>query len=94
METYTTGDYTYIPKTKTIKRITKTIEKYGPGGEYLGKEIITTDEENIEVQDLNWYSGTITVVGDGSNLTDISSSSTQWDPNNTDIPWSYTSSIN
>jgi hypothetical protein len=51
---YQDGPYTipatYYP-TKTIKRTTKTIEKYGPNGEYLGKEVITTDKEDILIQD-------------------------------------------
>ena len=36
---------------KNVKRTTKTIEKWGPDGEYLGKEVIVTDEENVQVQD-------------------------------------------
>ena len=56
------GNDSYQPKFKTIKRYTKTIEKYGPNGEYLGKEIIITDEEDIQVQD--WDYGTW--VGSGS----------------------------
>ena len=40
--------------TKTIKRITCTIEKYGPIGEYLGREVITEDLEDVEVPDYSW----------------------------------------
>lgn len=40
--------------TKKIKRITRTVEKYSPSGEYLGREIITEDVEDIEVPDYTW----------------------------------------
>jgi len=67
-----------IYPTKTIKRTTKTIEKYGPEGEYLGKEIITTDEEDIQVQD---WSGTITITGITATDTPSTTSCTDWNPN-------------
>ena len=52
------GDYDGTGKnipTKNVKRLTKTIERYGPNGEYLGKEVIITEEENI--QKLDWTLG-------------------------------------
>ncbi len=58
---------------KNIKRTTKTIEKWGPEGEYLGKEVITTDEENIQVQD--WSSGAIITWGNG-----ITTDTTHYNP--------------
>jgi len=39
-----------FPKTKTIKRVTKTIEKYDLDGKLIGKEIITEDYEDIQKQ--------------------------------------------
>ena len=60
-EPYTVPQY----PTKMVKRTTKTIEKWGPEGEYLGKEVITTDEEDIEVQD--WKSSGTIVINYGDN---------------------------
>lgn len=45
---------TPVYPTKMVKRITRTIQKYGPYGEYLGKEIITEDQEDVEVPDYNY----------------------------------------
>lgn len=45
MNTHTTGDpWPYNPITPLVKsKITRTIEKWGPNGEYLGKEVITEE---------------------------------------------------
>lgn len=45
---------TPVYPTKMVKRTTRTVEKYGPEGEYLGKEIITEDTEDVEVPDYNY----------------------------------------
>ena len=94
---YPTVPYPQFP-TKTVKRTTKTIEKYGPDGEYLGKEVITTDEEDIQVQD--WSSGSITITSgdaiswDGVSGHPVTGCTTTWDPNDPKNMWSYTSSVN
>lgn len=78
-EPYNFQTFTYSYPTKKIKRITRTIEKYAPSGEYLGREIITEDLEDIEVPDYSqqpftqpqFYNfpticdGTITLSGTG-----------------------------
>jgi hypothetical protein len=43
--------YYYTYPTKKIKRVTRTIEKYGSQGELIGREVITEDVEDIEVPD-------------------------------------------
>jgi len=79
---YPWGDYPTIvpmiqPKTRNVKRKTKTIEKYGPNGEYLGKEIIIEDIEDIEDQ---VYTGTI--IGNGTSNYNMSSGDNTWDISN------------
>lgn len=66
----------YQPVPRHIKRVTKTIEKYGPNGEYLGKEVITIDKEDIVEQVYDYwvtgterYPGTIT-TGEGTIISD------------------------
>jgi hypothetical protein len=73
-----------IYPSKTVKRVTKTIEKYGPDGEYLGKEVITTDKEDIQAQDWG-YSGTITASSIGGIINNISSSCEGWDVNSSNV---------
>ena len=81
-----TYPYPYQPQVRNIKRTTKTIEKYGPDGEYLGKEIITTEEEDVVEQ---VWDGTITITTDGSFIgDDASGDTTCMDPNSCN--WSYT----
>ena len=49
---WTTG-----PQRINVKKVTKTIEKYGPDGTYLGKEIVT-EETYDEVPNTNpWVPG-------------------------------------
>jgi len=68
----------YQPQVRNIKRTTKTIEKYGPHGEYLGKEIITTEEDVVE----QVWDGAITITTDGSFIGDDTSGDTTYmDPN-------------
>ena len=43
----TTGG-TWQPVTKIVKRVTKTIDRYSPSGEYLGREVITEEYEDIQ----------------------------------------------
>ena len=43
-----TVDWKPNKKLITVKKTTKTIEKYGPQGEYLGKEVITEEVEHHE----------------------------------------------
>lgn len=38
------------PKTKTIKKVTKTVEKFDKNGNFIGKEVITEEYEDQEVQ--------------------------------------------
>ena len=81
-----TNPYPYYPTPRHIKRTTKTIEKWGPDGEYLGREVITTDEEDVVEQ---VYGTTITVSGDGTYSGDIASVNTTFlNPNGCN--WSYT----
>ena len=44
----------YSQPTKKVKRITRTIEKWDASGQYLGKEVITEDIEDVEVPDYSW----------------------------------------
>jgi len=67
----TTVPYTYQPKTVNVKRTTKTIEKWGPDGEYLGKEVIT---EEVEDDTKQVYDGTIYIGGSPG-------TTVQFDPN-------------
>jgi len=67
------SDFNYQTTLRQIKRTIKTIEKYGPDGEYLGKEVITTDKEDIAENIPIWGCGitvtsgdTITVSGNGT----------------------------
>ena len=47
------GDlWTTSPKKINVKKVTKTVEKYGPDGAFLGKEIIT-EETYDEVPNTN-----------------------------------------
>jgi len=80
------------PETRKVKRTTKTIEKYGPDGEYLGKEVITEEVEDFERQ---VYSGSITISSD-ENITwgQTSTDTVQWDPNDPNVNWSYTCNAN
>ena len=82
----------YQPETRKVKRTTKTIEKYGPDGEYLGKEVITEEVEDFERQ---VYSGTITVSNDQNiDFTTLSTDTTNWDPNDPNSNWTYTCNAN
>jgi len=45
----TTGGQ-WQPVTKTVKRITKTIEKYDVEGRLIGREVITEEHEDVEKQ--------------------------------------------
>lgn len=92
---------TPVYPTKMVKRITRTIEKYGPEGEYLGKEIIIEDQEDVEVPDYNYapqpfydyeyHQYPITISSDDCNTfstSEVSSSDTAiFDPN---ISFTYT----
>jgi len=67
------SNFNYQTTLRQIKRTIKTIEKYGPDGEYLGKEVITTDKEDIAESTPIWGCGmtvtsgdTITVSGNGT----------------------------
>jgi len=79
------------PQTRKVKRTTKTIEKYGPDGEYLGKEVITEEVENFERQ---VYDGTFYIQGTSTDCNiewnNVSSDVTNWDPNDPKNNWSYT----
>ena len=58
---YPSIPYPYQP-TKMVKRTTKTVEKWGPQGEYLGREVITEEVEDVVVLDYVWtvtYSPTV-----------------------------------
>lgn len=77
------------PNTVKVKRTVKTIEKYGPNGEYLGKEVITEEKDEY---DKMVYSGSIPITsGEG---TYISTDSVNWDPNDPNVQWSYTNNAN
>jgi len=61
----TTAPYSWQPKTKNIKRITRTIDKYDAEGKLIGREVITEEVEDIEkeVWEPMWgSSGTIIVT--------------------------------
>jgi hypothetical protein len=63
--------------TKMVKRTTKTVEKWGPQGEYLGREVITEEVEDIIVPDYQWtitYSSTVTNPSPYNNCTTFSNS--------------------
>ena len=90
------------PQTRKVKRTTKTIEKYGPDGEYLGKEVITKEIEDFDrqvydgtVTIIGTGTGTVTIIGTGTDITwdnnNISGSTTHWDPDDPNVQWSYTS---
>lgn len=79
------------PQTRQVKRVTKTVEKYGPDGEYLGKEIEIIEEEVYDKQ--VWDTGTITIVGDGITTNDWNHSSGDVTNINLDTPYSLTSSV-
>jgi len=83
------------PDTRKVKRTTKTIEKYGPDGQYLGKEVITEEVENFERQ---VYSGSITISTsdyDGVvHLDQSSSGSINFDPNDPNVSRTFTSHSN
>ena len=74
------------PKTRNIKRTTRTVEKYGPEGQLISKEVITEEEE---IFDRIVYDNTITLSG----INDTGSgeynphTTTQMDPN---IPYTLT----
>jgi len=38
----------FTPEPKKVKRVTKTIDKYGPQGQYIGREIITEEIEEVD----------------------------------------------
>lgn len=42
-----TNPYDEYPKTKTIKKVTKTVEKFDKDGNYIGKEVITEDQQEV-----------------------------------------------
>ena len=44
----TTNPYETSPRTKIIKRVIKTIEKYDSEGKLIGKEVIIEEQEDIE----------------------------------------------
>jgi len=51
----TTTDNPEPQLTKKIKRVTRTIEKWDARGEYLGKEVIIEDAEDVEIPDYTWH---------------------------------------
>ena len=61
----TTAPMQWQPKTKNIKRITRTIDKYDAEGKLIGREVITEEVEDVEKQvwePLTWTSGTIVIT--------------------------------
>ena len=52
------------PKTRNVKRTTRTIEKYNEKGKLISKEVITEEEEIIPIQDQIWYE----IVSDSTDL--------------------------
>jgi len=73
MEQTTTNSYR-----APIRRKTKTIEKYGPDGEYLGKKVITIDKEDVQLPGYTIFPYTTT-------------GTVQMDPDSSNQNWSYTS---
>jgi len=70
----TTDPYQYVPVTKIIKRVTKTIDKYDREGVFIGREIITEEYEDVEKQvweQQKWWvsDGTFTYPADNNNIT-------------------------
>ena len=76
---------------KTIKRVTRTVEKYSSKGEYLGKEIITEEIEDVEVPDYSWKLDTtiypITISGETITVSNLGGSC---DCINTGVSCNYT----
>lgn len=60
LDTYTAPQ----PKTRSVKKTTRTIEKYDPEGQLISREIIIDEEEIFEKQ--IWDNHEITVIGDGT----------------------------
>jgi hypothetical protein len=46
----TTAGSQWQPVTKTVKRITKTIDRYDVEGRLIGREVITEEHEDVEKQ--------------------------------------------
>ena len=46
----TTDPYQWQPSIKTIKRVTRTVDKYDSEGRFIGREIITEEYEDVEKQ--------------------------------------------
>lgn len=47
----TTDPYSWGPRTKLIKRVTKTIDKYDTEGRLIGREVITEEYEDIKIEE-------------------------------------------
>lgn len=80
------------PQICKVKRVIKTIDKYGPGGEYLGREVETVEEEIYDKQ--IWETGNIIISGDsilGVDYNNVSGDITKID---WEQPHTLTSSVN